>query len=127
MRADFDACCCCNHVFAAVATEVQHISTGEWRDSITFIGDVVAVHFEERTEPITHLVVGVQMPTEMIRIAERAVAVIGGEEVVHRRAEMQTAKAFVVEAGAGEKWHELVAWTLANGFPGMESLAMVPR
>ena len=23
--------------------------------------------------------------------------------------------AFVVEAGAGESWHDLVAWTLANG------------
>jgi UDP-N-acetylmuramate dehydrogenase len=34
--------------------------------------------------------------------------------------------AFVVEAGAGESWHELVAWTLANGWPGLENMALIP-
>ena len=29
--------------------------------------------------------------------------------------------AFVVEAGAGESWHDLVAWTLANGWSGLEN------
>ncbi|URI10880.1 UDP-N-acetylmuramate dehydrogenase [Aquincola tertiaricarbonis] len=34
--------------------------------------------------------------------------------------------AFIVEAGAGEPWHEFVEWTLANGFPGLENLALIP-
>lgn len=34
--------------------------------------------------------------------------------------------AFIVEAGAGEPWPEFVAWTLANGFPGLENLALIP-
>ncbi|MCR5865400.1 UDP-N-acetylmuramate dehydrogenase [Aquincola sp. J276] len=34
--------------------------------------------------------------------------------------------AFIVEAGAGEPWHEFVAWTLDNGFPGLENLALIP-
>jgi UDP-N-acetylmuramate dehydrogenase len=34
--------------------------------------------------------------------------------------------AFIVEAGAGESWHELVAWTLACGWPGLENLALIP-
>ena len=38
----------------------------------------------------------------------------------------ETAKAFIVEAGAGESWHELVAWTLAQGFSGLENLALIP-
>ena len=36
------------------------------------------------------------------------------------------ADAWIVEAGAGESWHELVAWTLANGWPGLENLALIP-
>ena len=34
--------------------------------------------------------------------------------------------AWIVEAGAGENWHDLVAWTLAQGMPGLENLAMIP-
>jgi UDP-N-acetylmuramate dehydrogenase len=47
-------------------------------------------------------------------------------EIMGKRLVSETAKAFIVEAGAGENWHELVAWTLANGYPGMENLAMIP-
>jgi UDP-N-acetylmuramate dehydrogenase len=34
--------------------------------------------------------------------------------------------AWFVEAGAGENWHEFVAWTLAQGMPGLENLALIP-
>ena len=47
-------------------------------------------------------------------------------EIMGKRLVSETAKAFIVEAGAGENWHELVAWTLANAYPGMENLAMIP-
>ncbi len=38
----------------------------------------------------------------------------------------ETAKAFVVEAGAGEMWHDFVAWTLEQGYPGLENMALIP-
>jgi UDP-N-acetylmuramate dehydrogenase len=38
----------------------------------------------------------------------------------------ETAKHFIVEAGAGENWHDLVAWTLDNGYPGLENMALIP-
>ena len=38
----------------------------------------------------------------------------------------ETGKAWIVEAGAGEAWHGLVAWTLAQVYPGLENLALIP-
>ena len=34
--------------------------------------------------------------------------------------------AWIIEAGAGENWHDMVAWTLAQGWPGLENLALIP-
>ena len=35
-------------------------------------------------------------------------------------------KAWVIQAAAGEDWHDFVAWTLAQGWPGLENLALIP-
>ena len=34
--------------------------------------------------------------------------------------------AWYVEAAGGEPWHDFVAWTLAQGLPGLENLALIP-
>ncbi|MCX5570829.1 UDP-N-acetylmuramate dehydrogenase [Kaistia nematophila] len=34
--------------------------------------------------------------------------------------------AWIVEAAAGETWHDFVRWTLAQGYPGLENLALIP-
>lgn len=38
----------------------------------------------------------------------------------------ETPKAWIVEAAAGENWHAFVAWTLAQGWPGLENMALIP-
>jgi len=47
-------------------------------------------------------------------------------EIAGRRVVQDTAKATVIEAGAGENWHEFVRWTLAQGYPGLENMALIP-
>lgn len=47
-------------------------------------------------------------------------------EIKGRRLVEETSKAWIVEAGAGEVWHDCVAWTLEQGFPGLENLALIP-
>ncbi len=47
-------------------------------------------------------------------------------EIKGMRLVEETDKAWVVEAAAGEKWHDLVAWTLDNGWPGLENMALIP-
>ncbi|MDE2401543.1 MAG: UDP-N-acetylmuramate dehydrogenase [Burkholderiales bacterium] len=34
--------------------------------------------------------------------------------------------AWVIEVGAGEAWHDVVAWSLDEGLPGLENLALIP-
>ncbi|MES2787289.1 MAG: UDP-N-acetylmuramate dehydrogenase [Pseudomonadota bacterium] len=47
-------------------------------------------------------------------------------EVLGRRLVDESPRAFVVEAGAGENWHDFVSWTLDQGFDGLENLALIP-
>lgn len=47
-------------------------------------------------------------------------------EVQGKRLVAETDKAWVVEAGAGERWHDFVAWALDQGYPGLENLALIP-
>ncbi|HZE91445.1 MAG TPA: UDP-N-acetylmuramate dehydrogenase [Rhizobacter sp.] len=47
-------------------------------------------------------------------------------EVLGRRRVEERADAWIVEAGAGENWHEFVAWTLEQGCPGLENMALIP-
>jgi UDP-N-acetylmuramate dehydrogenase len=43
-----------------------------------------------------------------------------------RRVAHEDDAAWYVEAAAGENWHEFVQWTLSQGLPGLENLALIP-
>jgi UDP-N-acetylmuramate dehydrogenase len=53
-------------------------------------------------------------------------AVVLKVEVMGRRLVEERPEAWIVEMGAGENWHDSVAWTLAQGWPGLENLALIP-
>ena len=47
-------------------------------------------------------------------------------EIMGKRLVSQDDEGVIVEAGAGETWHDVVAWTLQQGWPGLENLALIP-
>jgi UDP-N-acetylmuramate dehydrogenase len=47
-------------------------------------------------------------------------------EVMGRRLVETRDSAWIVEAGAGEGWHDFVMWTIEQGLPGLENLALIP-
>ncbi|MGK2897569.1 MAG: UDP-N-acetylmuramate dehydrogenase [Burkholderiaceae bacterium] len=55
------------------------------------------------------------MPQVVLKVEVR------GIRLVEERAD-----AWIIEAGAGEPWHGFVAHTLAQGWPGLENLALIP-
>jgi len=46
-------------------------------------------------------------------------------EIMGRKLVQETSKAFIVEAGAGENWHDFVTWTLSEGLAGLENMALI--
>ncbi len=47
-------------------------------------------------------------------------------EIFGKRLFEERDNAWIIEAGAGETWHDVVAWTLQHGWPGLENLALIP-
>ncbi|TSE21436.1 UDP-N-acetylenolpyruvoylglucosamine reductase [Tepidimonas alkaliphilus] len=47
-------------------------------------------------------------------------------EIPGRRLLREDERGWLVEAGAGERWHDFVVWTLQQGWPGLENLALIP-
>ncbi|HRQ48733.1 MAG TPA: UDP-N-acetylmuramate dehydrogenase [Rhodocyclaceae bacterium] len=47
-------------------------------------------------------------------------------EIAGRALVRQDPDAWYVRAGGGENWHAFVGWTLAQGWPGLENLSLIP-
>ena len=53
-------------------------------------------------------------------------AVVLKIEVMGRRLLLEAAQGWLLELGAGESWHGVVAWSVDNGWAGLENLALIP-
>ena len=63
----------------------------------------------------SNIILTKDMPQVVLKVEVR------GIRLVEERSD-----AWIVEAGAGESWHALVAQTLADGIAGLENLALIP-
>ncbi|THF59447.1 UDP-N-acetylmuramate dehydrogenase [Pseudothauera rhizosphaerae] len=63
----------------------------------------------------SNLVLSGDFPGLVLKVALRGRRLVGEDE-----------DAWLVEAAAGENWHEFVCWTLEQGWPGLENLALIP-
>jgi UDP-N-acetylmuramate dehydrogenase len=86
-------------------------------------GDVRAVLDHPRLGPAPKFVLG---GGSNIVLTRDLTAVVLKVEVRGLRLVEERPDAWIVEAGAGESWHDLVAWTLDQGLPGLENLALIP-
>ncbi len=47
-------------------------------------------------------------------------------EIMGKRVVEEREDAWILEVGAGEVWHDVVRWSLEQGCPGLENLALIP-
>jgi len=82
-----------------------------------------AVWHDPRVRGLPHLVLGGGSNIVLTRDFDGIVmrVALAGKRLVR-----EDDQAWYVEAAAGENWHAFVAWTLANGLPGLENLALIP-
>jgi UDP-N-acetylmuramate dehydrogenase len=87
--------------------------------TIEQLADLGAIHFDPSQDLVLGggsnvlLVGGVPGTVYLNRLQGRSVIEQGKDHVV-------------VEIAAGEPWHELVLWTLASGYSGLENLSLIP-
>jgi UDP-N-acetylmuramate dehydrogenase len=63
----------------------------------------------------SNLVPGERVDGTVIQVALKGRALLG-----------EDSDAWYVTAAAGENWHDFVQWTLAQGWPGLENLSLIP-
>ncbi|SAK50199.1 UDP-N-acetylenolpyruvoylglucosamine reductase [Caballeronia arationis] len=84
---------------------------------------VAALARDDRIASLPRLVLGGGSNVVLTRDFDGVALLVG---IPGKRVIFEAADAYLVEAGAGENWHDFVAWTLAQGMPGLENLALIP-
>ncbi|MDA8384124.1 MAG: UDP-N-acetylmuramate dehydrogenase [Betaproteobacteria bacterium] len=104
------------NTFAIAATAARLVRVREARDAAAIARDPVL-------GPAPKLILGGGSNLLLTRDPAPLVVKV---EIAGMRVLTSTPKATVLEAGAGVRWHEFVRWSLAQGHPGLENLALIP-
>jgi len=95
----------------------------QWACRIEHEAQVLAAMRDPRVAGLPRLVLGGGSNVVLTRDFPGLVLLVA---LRGRRVVGEDAEAVYVEAAAGEPWHEFVAWTLSQGLPGLENLALIP-
>ncbi|MDR5809864.1 UDP-N-acetylmuramate dehydrogenase [Caballeronia sp. LZ019] len=90
---------------------------------IDSVDAAAALAHDARIAGLPKLVLGGGSNIVLTRDFDGVALIVG---IMGKRVIGEDGDAWLVEAGAGENWHEFVAWTLAHGMPGLENLALIP-
>lgn len=90
---------------------------------VTCAAQFAALHRDARVANLPVLVLGGGRNVVFTRDFDGLVLL---DEIAGRQVVREDDDAWYVEAGGGENWHAFVAWTLENGMPGLENLALIP-
>ncbi|MDN7180699.1 UDP-N-acetylmuramate dehydrogenase [Caballeronia sp. SEWSISQ10-4 2] len=90
---------------------------------LTEEAQIPALGHDTRIEGLSRLVLGGGSNVVLTKDFDGLALLV---ELRGRRVVGEDEDAVLVEAGAGENWHEFVAWTLSQGLPGLENLALIP-
>lgn len=90
---------------------------------VTCAAQFAALHRDARVANLPVLVLGGGSNVVFTRDFDSLVLL---DEIAGRQVVREDDDAWYVEAGGGENWHAFVAWTLENGMPGLENLALIP-
>ncbi|WP_321796282.1 UDP-N-acetylmuramate dehydrogenase [Caballeronia sp. J97] len=90
---------------------------------IESVDAAIALATDARIANMPQLVLGGGSNIVLTRDFDGVALVVG---IPGKRVIAEDDDAWLVEAGAGENWHDFVAWTLAQGMPGLENLALIP-
>ncbi len=94
-----------------------------WFCRIDSAGQFAAALRDPRVAGLPHLVLGGGSNIVFTRDFEGVALLVA---LAGKRLVREDGEAWYVEAAGGENWHAFVAWTLANGLPGLENLALIP-
>ena len=88
------------------------------------IQDLESVYRDESLRNMPRLILG--GGSNLLLVSERFEGVVLRMVNKGISVERDDGHAVYLRVAAGEKWHDFVMWTLANGYPGLENMSLIP-